>query len=222
MSWTVSDVMTKDPLTVGPGTPFKTCANLMRIHEVSAIPVIAARSRLLGLVSESDLLAKEAVRVNRGGPRSGIEVKATAMTAAELMTTEPVTTTPGAPLTTAASLMFQHHVKVLPVVDSQHRVVGMVSRAQVLKVFLRSDESIRREIVKMLSDIPSMSRAYADVEVGEGVVHVYLADHHESSLSEAVARRLMAVPGVVGVKSHPKLAIEPAATEPSPAVARHG
>ena len=88
-----------------------------------------ARAGLLGIVSESDLLAKEAERTNKR-PDQRRSAKAKAMTAAELMTTELVTTTPGAPLNTAASIMFQHHVKVLPVVDSEHRLVGMVSRAQ--------------------------------------------------------------------------------------------
>jgi CBS-domain-containing membrane protein len=220
MMWTVSDVMTKDPVTVGPATSFKSCANLMRIHEVSAIPVVAPRAGLLGIISESDLLAKEAERPNKR-PDQRSSVKAKAMTAAELMTTQLVTTTPGAPLNTAASLMFQHHVRALPVVDSEHRLVGMVSRAQILKVFLRSDESIRREVAKSLSDIPSMNRAGSDVEVEEGVVHLYCVDQ-EGSLEEVVGRRLMGIPGVVGVKSHLKRTIKSDAAELAPASNRRG
>jgi CBS-domain-containing membrane protein len=204
MTWTVSDVMTKDPVTVGPAASFKSCANLMRLHEVSAIPVVAPGARLLGIVSDSDLLAKEAEDSNRNRPGRGDSVKARAITVSELMTTELVTTTPSAPLATAASLMFQHHLKVLPVVDSARRLIGMVDRAQVLKVFLRSDESIRREVVKSLSDIPSMNCSGSDVEVEEGVVHLYCVDQ-EDSLADVIGRRLMGIPGVVGVKSHYKL-----------------
>jgi len=204
MTWTVADVMTKDPLTVSPETSFKSCANLMRIHEVSALPVVAAHARLLGIVSESDLLAKEAERSNRNGREPRDSAKARAITAAELMTTTLVTTTPSASLATAASLMFQHHIKVLPVVDSARRLIGMVNRAQVLKVFLRSDESIRREVVDSLSAIPSMRPVVADVEVKEGVVHLYPMDR-QGSLADVIGRQLMGIPGVVGVKSHPKV-----------------
>jgi CBS-domain-containing membrane protein len=206
MTWTVSDVMTKDPVTVEPSTPFKTCADLMRIHEISAVPVIALpRSRLVGIVSDSDLLAKEAERSNRNRPERRDSAKARALTAAELMTTELVTTTPSASLAIAASLMFQHHIQVLPVIDSARRLVGTVNRAQVLKVFLRSDESIRREVVKSLSDIPSMNLLGPEVVVEQGVVHLYCVDE-EGSLPEKIGRRLIGIPGVVGVKSYPKLA----------------
>ena len=203
MNWTVSDVMTKDPVRVEPSTSFKTCADLMRIHEVSALPVVAS-TRLRGIVTESDLLAKEADRSNRNRPERRDTVKARAVTAAQLMTTDLVTTSPNMPLVDAASLMFQHHIKVLPVLDSAQRLVGMVNRAQVLKVFLRSDESIRREVVQSLSSIPSMKPVVADVEVKEGVVHLYPMDR-EDSLADVIGRRLMGIPGVVGVKSHPKV-----------------
>jgi CBS domain-containing protein len=151
MSWTVADVMTAEPLTVTPTTSFKACLDLMRIHEVSAIPVVTD-DRLVGIVSESDLLAMEAGSVART-QQTEVAGKVKALTVAGLMTADVVTTTASAPLPAAASLMFQLHLKVLPVVDSDHRLVGMVSRAQVLKVFLRSDESIRREIARGLAYI---------------------------------------------------------------------
>lgn len=192
MSWTVADVMTKDPVTIGPATSFKACANLMRIHELSAVPVVDRRSRIVGIVSEADLLAKEAE------PARG---KAKAMKAAELMTADLITTTAGAPLTTAASLMFQHHVKVLPVVDPQRHVVGVVSRAQVLKVFLRSDESIRKEVVRSLGDASSITLADSAIEIRDGVVHAYGVAESDSA-AELIVQRIMAIPGVVGVNFH--------------------
>jgi CBS-domain-containing membrane protein len=192
MSWIVADVMTKDPVTIGPATSFKACVNLMRIHELSAVPVVDRACRIVGIVSEADLLAKEA-RPVRG--------KAKAMKAAELMTADLVTTTAASPLATAASLMFQHHVKVLPVVDPQRHVVGVVSRAQVLKVFLRSDESIRQEVVRSLGDTPSITLADSAIEVRDGLVHTYgLAE--SDSAAELIAQRVMAIPGVLGVNFH--------------------
>jgi CBS-domain-containing membrane protein len=192
MSWTVADVMSKDPVTVGPSTSFKACANIMRIHELSAVPVVDRDCRIVGIVSEADLLAREA-RPVRG--------KAKAMKAAELMTADLVTTTAGSPLSTAASLMFQHHVKVLPVVDPQRHVVGVVSRAQVLKVFLRSDESIRKEVVRSLGDAPSIALAVSQIEVKDGVLHAYGVAERDSA-AELIVQRVMAIPGVVGVNFH--------------------
>lgn len=206
MSWTVADVMTKEPVTVGPVTSFKACVDLMRIHDVSAIPVVITGDRLVGIVSESDLLAREARRtVDARRTRTAGKVKA--LTAAGLMTADVVTTTASAPLAAAASLMFQHRVKVLPVVDSDHRLIGMISRAQVLKVFLRSDESIRREIARGLVDIPKLDRARVDVEVLNGVVHLR-GVVETVGLSDRMRRLAVGTPGVVGVVSHLTLAGE--------------
>jgi CBS-domain-containing membrane protein len=206
MSWTVADVMTKEPVTVGPVTSFKACVDLMRIHDVSAIPVVITGDRLVGIVSESDLLAREARRtVDARRTRTAGKVKA--LTAAGLMTADVVTTTASAPLAAAASLMFQHRVKVLPVLDSDHRLIGMISRAQVLKVFLRSDESIRREIARGLVDIPKLDRARVDVEVLNGVVHLR-GVVETVGLSDRMRRLAVGTPGVVGVVSHLTLAGE--------------
>ena len=110
-----------------------------------------------------------------------------------------VTTTGDTVLAVAASLMFQHHATVLGVVDSHNRLVGMVTRSQVLKAFLRSDRSIRSEILKIVSE-PSASRSI-QVEVVRGLVQL-----HGEIASEARAERLIrligGVPGVVGVESN--------------------
>jgi CBS domain-containing protein len=212
MNWTVAEVMTKDPVTIGPATSFKACVNLMRIHELGAVAVVDRECKILGIVSEADLLAKEAVPV-RG--------KAKAMRAADLMTADLITTTAGSPLATAASLMFQHHVKVLPVVDAQRHLVGVISRAQVLKVFLRSDESIRKDVVRSLDDAPSTDLASSEIEVMDGVVNVYGVTEVDS-LAEQIARRVMAIPGVVGIKYHPTHLTDTVAAEMVPVRERHG
>ena len=206
MSWTVADVMTAEPVAVTPATSFKTCVDLMRIHDVSAIPVVTTGERLVGLVSESDLLAREAGRMP-GFRQKKAAGKVKALTAAGLMTSEVVTTKVTAPLAAAASLMFQHHLKVLPVVDSDHRLIGMVSRAQVLKVFLRSDESIRRDIARGLAGIPSLERGKVEVEVLNGVVHLR-GEVETVGASDRMSRLAASTPGVVGVVSHLTLAGE--------------
>jgi len=208
MTWTVADVMTGEPVMVAPATPFKTCVNVMQIHELTALPVVLPDGTLAGIVSEADMLAKEAELPLRGQRRAA--GRARAMPAGELMTTGIVTTTPRTPLPAAASLMFEQHLKVLPVVDSKNRLVGMISRSQVLKVFLRSDESIRREVARDLLNLPQGRRGDVEVDVKDGVVHLY-GDMEMASLSDLIQRLVAGVPGVVGVVNHPSLAAEPMA-----------
>jgi predicted transcriptional regulator len=122
--------------------------------------------------------------------------------AGESMTADVVTTTASTPLATAASLMFQHHAKVLPVVDAENRLVGIVSRSRLLKVFVRSDESIRREIGReYIHGMPLLGCGKLEAEVKDGVVHLY-GDVGEGSLTGLLMRLVAAVPGVVGVESH--------------------
>lgn len=211
MNWTVAEVMTKDPVTVGRTTSFKALANLMRIHQLSAVPVVNCDCGIVGIVSESDLLAKEA------RPAQG---RAKAMRAAELMTRDPITTAAGATLASAASLMFQHHVQVLPVVDASRRLVGIITRAQVLKVFLRSDESIRKDVIRSLDDAPSTGHSSSEIDVMDGVVNVYGVTE-VNSLAEQIGRRVMAVPGVVGIKYHPRRQTDMVAAGVLPARERH-
>jgi CBS domain-containing protein len=208
MAWTVSDVMARNAAAVAPSTSFKSCAKLMRIHELTAVPVVDG-GIVVGIVSEADLLAKEARRSLH--PRHGrCPGKATAMTVSELMTGDLVTTTEDAPLAIAASLMFEHHLKVLPVVNSAKRLVGTVTRSQVLNVFLRSDESIRREVARELRLAPPTARGTVDAEVREGVVHLY-GEVEKETATDLWTRLVAVTPGVVAVVSHLKITSKPAA-----------
>lgn len=197
MTWTVSDVMTKEPVSVRPETRFKTCAKVLQLHELTAMPVVDEAGSLVGIVSEADLLAKEAQHsaFDRERHPSG---KASAISVGEVMTGEPITTTADTTLNTAASLMFEHHLKMLPVVDSAKRLVGTVTRSQVLNVFLRSDESIRREVARELRLVPEIIRGAVEVEVREGVVH-FSGDVEKESASEFLTPLVSGIPGVVGV-----------------------
>lgn len=119
--------------------------------------------------------------------------------AAELVAAAVVATTPTASLADAASLMFQHRIPVLPVVDDREQPVGIVSRTQLLKVFLRSDEAIRREVVRLFHDVASVTTHRVDVEVIGGLVRLY--GEIEGELPKTLLKRIAGVPGVVGVKS---------------------
>ncbi len=150
MSWTVKSMMTTDVVTVPPGTAYKEVIERMRQRHVSAVPVVDPDRRVTGVVSEADLLLKE----ERPSPRPGGALidsysdaaKAQARNAASLITTPAVTIRPDATLTEAARLMHHRRVKRLPVVDGDGRLLGIVSRADLLQAFLRSDESIAHEV----------------------------------------------------------------------------
>jgi CBS-domain-containing membrane protein len=119
--------------------------------------------------------------------------------AAELVGSAVVTTTASTSLANAASLMFQHRVQLLPVVDSENRAVGIVSRKQLLKVFLRSDELIRREIVRIVQQAAAV-RGHLEVEVMDGLVSLR-GNFDAESLPRPLIETIAGVPGVVGVSS---------------------
>src|SRR5512133_3720824 len=135
-------------------TPYKELVRLLTSRRVSAVPVVDNRGRVLGVVSEADLLRKQEqparpfARLPSARRRRRERAKAEATVAAELMTRPAVTVDPLATVTEAARRMHRAGVKRLPVVDVVGRLVGIVSRVDLLKGFLRPDEELRREIVE--------------------------------------------------------------------------
>ena len=156
MSATVRDVMSTQVVTVERDATFKDMAARLRQHRVSAFPVVDEDHKVIGVVSEADLLTKEALVTGehlRPGPGGGLlhrkaTAKAAALTAGDLMTAPPVTIGPDELVTSAANLMFTCKVKRLPVVDADGRLVGIVSRADVLTVYARPDQEIKHEITE--------------------------------------------------------------------------
>jgi CBS domain-containing protein len=166
----VEDVMTTEVIAVDPSTSFKELVNLLAAYRVSALPVVDAERRPVGIVSEGDLLLKEALPagVGVGGAE---EAKASGRVAADLMTTPVVSVGPLAGLAEAARLARAHGVKRLPVVDADGRLVGIVSRGDLLKVFLRGDAQIRTEIVRdVLCGTLAIDPSRLVVEVRDGIV----------------------------------------------------
>jgi CBS domain-containing protein len=201
----VSDVMTRTVAAVGARAPFKDIVRTMRDRRVSALPVVDDEGRVAGVVSEADLLPKEEFRDGDPGlPPSGADAadlaRAGAMTAAELMTSPAVTTRADATLARAARIMARHRVKRLPVVDGTGVLRGIVSRADLLKVFLREDEEIaeevRREVVAYLFPLPASA---VRVAVEDGVVTL-AGRVRDTALVPVAARLVRAVEGVVDVR----------------------
>jgi CBS-domain-containing membrane protein len=196
--YNVSDVMTHTVIAVGRDAPFKEIVELIDQWRVSALPVLAGEGRVIGVVSEADLLAKEEFRDTDEGDLKA-RAKAGGLTAGELMTTPAVTVHADASLAEAARIMARRHVKRLPVVDSVGLLQGVVSRSDLLKVFLRTDEEIAEEVRQgVLTQLPATTSGLT-VSVTEGVVTLggTLPDR---TLVPVVARAVRAVEGVVDIR----------------------
>jgi CBS domain-containing protein len=200
---TVADVMTRDVITVTPETPFKQLEQLMAEHNVSALPVVD-KGGVTGIVSEADLLLKtEAEGATGGGWRPGSrerDSKAHAQTAGGLMSSPALSVEPGAPLAAAARLMRKGSVKRLPVVDDG-RLVGIVSRADVLKAYLRSDADILAAVVDdVIKGSMWLDPETIDVTVDDGVVRMRGKVDRRSDV-EILSRLTLGVDGVIAVES---------------------
>jgi CBS domain-containing protein len=199
MRRTVQDVMTREVVVAVPETPFKELVRLLQDHRIGAVPVLDEAGRVTGVVSESDLVLKE---VARDGLEHREELdKAVGARAAAVMTAPAVTVRPDVPVAAAARLMHDHAVKHLPVVDWSGALVGMVARADLLKVFLRTDEEIRFEVLDRLAGellrLPAGSVA-ADVDEGAVTLRGTVARRAQALALQELA---LAVDGVVAVDS---------------------
>ncbi|WP_367325308.1 CBS domain-containing protein [Streptomyces sp. HUAS ZL42] len=201
----VGDVMTRAVAAVGRRAAFKDIVRIMQDRKVSALPVVDAANRVVGVVSEADLLPKEEFRDSDPDRYTQLRrlsdlAKAGSVTAEELMTSPALTVQADATLAQAARTMARARVKRLPVVDEGGRLAGVVSRADLLKVFLRDDEEIaeevRREVVAYLFPAPASA---VRCEVREGVV-VLVGRVRDRSLVPVAARLVRAVEGVVDVR----------------------
>lgn len=155
MNATVKDVMSTHVIAVREFASFKEIATRLREQRVSAFPVIDLDNKVIGVVSEADLLPKEALEgtvpsVLHSLGRSREQSRINAVTAADLMTRPPVTIGPDEPVTRAARLMYSRRVKRLPVTNEDGRLIGIVTRSDVLSVYSRPDAEIQREITQDL------------------------------------------------------------------------
>lgn len=210
MTWTVADVMTKEVVTVEFMADFKDCVNLMRAHRVSALPVVAEGNRLIGIVSEADLLAKEEDRErNRSSVMSSRRRRrAVARTAGSVMTAPAIAIGPSTTVPEAARTMHRERVKHLPVVDVEGRVVGIVSRSDLLKTFVRGDEEISRDIEeKVLRRMLFIDPRSVSIHVSHGVVRL-TGEVETRSLAELVAQQVARVEGTVAVDSRLKFRLD--------------
>jgi CBS domain-containing protein len=165
--------MSTHPISVRKNAPFKEIAARLREYRVSAFPVLDYDGTVIGVVSEADMLAKEALGTGHPGVRAVMHRrafrKAAGVTAGDLMTSPAVTVGADDTVEHAARLMYARGLKRLPVIDADGRLTGIVSRTDVLAVFDRPDEEIRLEIIGQV--IPRLSEpSWYAVQVKDGIV----------------------------------------------------
>ena len=196
----VRDVMTTSVVTVDRITPYKEIAGLLAEHRISGMPVLTMGRHVAGVVSEGDLLAAR-VR-NTGGRRrwfTGRKEQHQALVASQLMTAPAITIHPDAALATAAGLMNAHHLRRLAVVDPDGKLLGIVSRRDLLSVFLRPDAEIAHQVRELLTEVLPGGPTGVEVAVHNGVVTLTGAPElaADGDLVQVAVRLIRDVDGVV-------------------------
>jgi CBS domain-containing protein len=205
MNATVKNVMTTQVVAVRRGATFKEMAATLRQYRVSAFPVIDDDGRVIGVVSEADMLAKEALNGDPGGTITAMldrreRDKADGLTADDLMTHPAVTVTPEDAVEHAARLMYTLRVKRLPVIDAGGYLIGIISRTDVLAVYDRPDDEIRAEITdKVIVNDLLVDPCQFAVTVQAGVVTLE-GTPEIASLGHHLVRSVRHVQGVVAVR----------------------
>ncbi|MGV9560430.1 CBS domain-containing protein [Streptomyces sp. NPDC003401] len=213
----VASVMTTDVVRAEYGTPFKAVARLLAEHRIDGLPVVDEHDHVIGVVSASDLMTRQGRTpvLRRAARRAGLPaltpgarrraVRARARTAGQLMTAPAVTAHADDTVVQAARTMARRHVERLPVLDAEGRLAGIVTRHDLMRVFLRSDADIRREVIEeiLVKALRSAPRS-VDVFVTEGVVTLdgRMERRSETEIAVAMARRTDGVVGVVDRLTH--------------------
>jgi CBS domain-containing protein len=206
----IEDVMTRDVVTVKPDATLKEAARLLVSRRISGMPVVDDDGRLLGVVSEGDLLFKQrGVREQDGGVlawflhrrNGGEDAKLEARIVEEAMTSPAITIDAAWSLTSAADRMLSAGVNRLPVVRAD-RLVGIVTRADIVRAFARSDADVEGDVqedLKLYRDMWS-DNARLGVSVAEGALTL-TGNLRQRSEAEILPKLLARIPGVVAVTS---------------------
>jgi CBS domain-containing protein len=204
MKTSVEEIMTTQVVAVKLGASFKEMAARLRENRVSAFPVIDDDGKVIGVVSEADMLAKEVLNADHTGTITAMlhgrqQDKADGLTARDLMTHPAVTVTPADSAEQAARLMYTLQVKRLPVIDRGGRLVGIISRTDVLAVYDRPDDEIRQEIIGEIVPGFGQDPDQFTVSVQEGVVTLE-GSPQSVELGHDLVHKIRHVQGVVAVR----------------------
>jgi CBS-domain-containing membrane protein len=205
----VRDIMTTDIVAVDRITPFKKIAWQLVQHQINGVPVLSLGRHVAGVVTEGDLIAvrdKHAGQRRRwtGTPRYGTDrSRYDRLTGEQLMTAPAITIHPDTTIVGAARLMSDHHIKLLPVVDQDGKIVGVVSRRDLLSVSLVPDSEVARQVRELLDEIAPGEPGAVKVEVQCGIVT--LTGQPEAELRNQVAAAIDAawdLDGVLDIIDH--------------------
>jgi CBS domain-containing protein len=205
----VSDVMTSSVVTVDRITSYQEIDRLLTEHRISGMPVLKMGREVVGVVTEADLLAAEDETSRRARMASSIGRRRllrrkpqVSLTAGNMMTAPAITIDPDATIPAAARLMNTHHTRRLPVVDKGGKLVGIVSRRDLLTVFLRRDADIIHDVRQVLDEIPVTDPKDIIVSVRHGVVNLsgtVQTDGRHHELIPLALRMIWDIDGVVDV-----------------------
>ncbi len=168
--------MTTEVVTVDRITPFKDIARLLVEHHISGVPVLITGRRVAGVVTEGDLITARDKSAGTRRSWTGVLRHSTdsdrhdRLMAEHLMSAPAVTIHPDATIGTAAESMTRHHIKRLPVVDSDGTLIGLVSRRDLLRVFLVPDAEIVRQVQELLAEVLPAESANITVNAHGGIV----------------------------------------------------
>ena len=202
--WRVADVMTTQVVSVRPDTGYQRVADLLVRHAISAVPVVDAQGSVLGVVSEADLLPKlnypDRVPAHPllSRRRRAANRRALGDTAGDLMTSPAETVAATATLAQAARRLEAARVRRLPVVDDAGRLVGIVSRRDLVRLYARPDAEIWADVIDQAVKPMWLEPSTVDVQVSAGVVTL-TGQVDRVSTREILVRLTHAVPGVVDV-----------------------
>jgi CBS domain-containing protein len=205
----VKDLMTTKVLTVRSSIQLKDAAVLLTKHRISGLPVVDGEGRVLGVLSEGDILYKETGAKDKPGffdrllavPPVGLDLKLAARTVGEAMSAPALTIGPRRPVTEAATVMIEEGVNRLPVIDDEERLIGIITRADLVRAFVRSDAEIEQEIREdVIRRTLWLEPDTMQIEVAGGEVRLS-GEVETRTDAELIPTFVQRVPGVVAVLS---------------------
>jgi CBS domain-containing protein len=216
----VGDIMSREVISIGPDEPVREIARLMLARRISGVPVVDAERRVLGVVSEGDLIRRPELETDqaRGGwlnlfvsddERARDFIKSHGLKASEVMTQPAICVAPELPLAEVVRLMERHHVKRLPVTENG-RLVGLLTRADLLRALTTQqaaapagldDRQLRKRIDEMLRTEAWAVSAIVNVQVENGVAQLW-GTVESPSQRDALILAVRGIPGIRDVEAH--------------------
>lgn len=198
MSNLVCDVMTREVVVARPATTFRELVRMIEDHHLHALPVVDELGRVIGMVTEGDLLIRE--ELTEGHVRTPLQrrgrARLTGTTAGEIMSSPVMTISPSQTLAQAARLFRRRHIGRMPVVEDDGRLIGVVTRMDLLTVFLRPDNDLLLAVQEAIAGVEDSPSCILSATVDDGVVVLHGSAHFLSQLL-AVEDLVRKVPGIV-------------------------